>query len=221
MRIFIPLMAAVSIALPAAAQKTSPSSDDEKYIYLMGASMGRNIKMFDLSEREVALVKQGLEDALLTEDLQVDIAEYGPKMNDFVEQRNQRTAAREESASEAFLAKAAQQKGAIKTSSGLIYSETKAGTGSAPTATDNVKVHYHGTRADGSVFDSSRDRGEPVVFPLNGVIVCWTEALQRMKVGGQATIACPAELAYGNRGIPGTIKPGAALSFEVELLSIE
>jgi FKBP-type peptidyl-prolyl cis-trans isomerase len=221
MRIFIPLMAATFLALPAAAQPASPASDEEKYVYLMGASMGRNIKMFDLNEREVALVKQGLEDALLDRDLQVDIAEYGPKMNEFVEQRNLRTASREKSSSDEFLAKAEKTKGAIKTSSGLIFSETKAGTGPAPTATDNVKVHYHGTRTDGSVFDSSRDRGEPVVFPLNGVIVCWTEALQRMKVGGEATIACPADLAYGDRGIPGTIKPGAALSFEVELLSIE
>ena len=88
--------------------------------------------------------------------------------------------------------------------------------------TDTVTVHYTGTLRDGSVFDSSRDRGEPANFALNRVIPCWTEALQRMKVGGTATIVCPSDIAYGDRGAPGgKIKPGAALKFEVELISIE
>ncbi len=98
--------------------------------------------------------------------------------------------------------------------------EAQAGTGPNPSPTSQVKVHYHGTLRDGTVFDSSRDRGEPATFPVNGVIQCWTEALQMMKVGGQAAIVCPAEIAYGDRGM-GVIKPGAALRFEVELISIE
>ena len=93
-------------------------------------------------------------------------------------------------------------------------------TGAFPTASDTVKVHYHGTLRDGTVFDSSVDRGTPVDFPLNGVIPCWTEGVQKMKVGGKARLVCPASLAYGDRGAPPKIKPGAALVFDVELLGI-
>ena len=85
---------------------------------------------------------------------------------------------------------------------------------------DQVTVHYHGTLRDGTVFDSSVDRGEPTTFALNRVIQCWTEGLQRMKVGGKATLVCPAPIAYGDRGAGSLIKPGAALKFEVELLAI-
>ena len=89
-----------------------------------------------------------------------------------------------------------------------------------PTAADTVKVHYHGTLIDGSVFDSSVDRGTPATFPLNGVIKCWTEGLQKIKVGGKARLVCPADVAYGDRGSPPKIKPGSTLVFEVELLEI-
>jgi len=95
------------------------------------------------------------------------------------------------------------------------------GTGRSPRASDRVKVHYHGTFTDGRVFDSSIERGEPAVFPLSGVIPCWTQGLQQMKVGGKAKLTCPPELAYGARGAPPTIPPNATLIFEVELLDIE
>ena len=92
----------------------------------------------------------------------------------------------------------------------------------APAATDRVRVHYHGTFPDGKVFDSSVERGQPAVFPLNRVIPCWTQALQRMQVGSKVVIHCPAALAYRDRGAAdGLIEPGAALRFEVELLSVE
>ena len=90
-----------------------------------------------------------------------------------------------------------------------------------PKATDTVKVHYHGTLPNGKVFDSSRDRGEPATFPLNGVIKCWTEGVQLMKVGGKSKLVCPSDIAYGERGAGGAIPPGATLIFEVELLGIE
>src|SRR5262249_56091513 len=96
----------------------------------------------------------------------------------------------------------------------------KRGTGRAAAATDKVKVHYHGTLIDGTVFDSSLQRGEPATFPLNNVIPCWTQGVQMMKVGGKSRLICPAELAYGDRGAPPRIKPGATLVFEVELLEI-
>jgi FKBP-type peptidyl-prolyl cis-trans isomerase FkpA len=95
------------------------------------------------------------------------------------------------------------------------------GTGRSPTATDIVKVHYHGTFTDGQVFDSSVKRGEPATFPLNRVIPCWTQGLQQMKVGGKAKLTCPPALAYGESGAPPTIPPNSTLIFEVELLGIQ
>lgn len=123
--------------------------------------------------------------------------------------------------SRAFLKKMAATEGAKKTSSGLIYFELKKGSGKRPTVDDSVKVHYHGTLIEGKVFDSSVERGEPVSLPLTKVIPCWTEGLQKMRVGGKARLICPAELAYGNRGVGSLIPPGAALVFEIELLGIE
>lgn len=96
----------------------------------------------------------------------------------------------------------------------------QAGNGASPKATDTVKVHYRGTLADGKEFDSSYKRGQPASFPLNKVIPCWTEGLQKMQVGGKARLVCPPEQAYGGRGVPGAIPPNATLTFEVELLEI-
>ena len=109
---------------------------------------------------------------------------------------------------------------AVVTSSGLVYRSLKDGTGASPSASDKVKVHYRGTFPDGREFDSSYKRGEPIEFPLSGVIKCWTEGVQRMKVGGKAKLTCPASIAYGERGANGVIPPNATLLFEVELLGI-
>ena len=109
----------------------------------------------------------------------------------------------------------------VAAAGGLQVEQLREGSGASPTATDVVKVHYHGTFSDGRVFDSSVQRGEPASFPLNRVIPCWTQGLQQMKVGGKAKLTCPPELAYGERGAPPTIPPNATLTFEVELLGIE
>ena len=105
------------------------------------------------------------------------------------------------------------------TASGLVYTEVVAGSGASPGPSDMVVVHYHGTFPDGRVFDSSIQRGEPASFPLNRVIPCWTEALQKMRVGGKAKLVCPPEIAYGARG-GGPIPPNATLHFDVELIDI-
>jgi FKBP-type peptidyl-prolyl cis-trans isomerase FkpA len=108
----------------------------------------------------------------------------------------------------------------VTTPSGLVYQSLKDGSGAQPAATDTVKVHYRGTLADGREFDSSHKRGQPAEFPLNRVIPCWTEGVQRMKVGGKARLICPPAIAYGSRGAGGVIPPDATLQFEVELLDI-
>jgi FKBP-type peptidyl-prolyl cis-trans isomerase FkpA len=107
-----------------------------------------------------------------------------------------------------------------KTASGLVYKELRAGSGASPKATDNVTVNYRGTLTNGTEFDSSYKRNMPATFPLSGVIPCWTEGVQMMKVGGKAQLTCPAKIAYGDRGAPPLIGPGATLIFEVELLKI-
>jgi FKBP-type peptidyl-prolyl cis-trans isomerase FkpA len=104
--------------------------------------------------------------------------------------------------------------------SGVSIQHLTKGNGASPKATDTVKVHYRGTLTDGTEFDSSYKRGQPISFPLNRVIPCWTEGVQKMQVGGKAKLVCPGSTAYGSRGVPGTIPPNATLNFEVELLGI-
>ena len=123
-------------------------------------------------------------------------------------------------AQDATLAAAAKEAGAVVTSTGLVYRALKEGSGANPRATDTVKVHYKGTFPDGKEFDSSYSRGTPIEFPLGRVIPCWTEGVQRMKVGGKAKLTCPSAIAYGERGAGGVIPPNATLVFEVELLGV-
>ena len=119
------------------------------------------------------------------------------------------------------VAEAAKEPGAVVTSSGLVYRSLKDGTGPSPTAADTVKVHYRGTFPDGREFDSSYKRNEAIEFPLTGVIKCWTEGVQKMKVGGKAKLTCPPSIAYGERGAGSAVPPNATLVFEVELLGIK
>lgn len=123
-------------------------------------------------------------------------------------------------AQNAVTAAAAKEEGAVVTATGLVYRSLKDGTGASPKASDKVTVHYRGTFPDGREFDSSYKRGQPIDFPLSNVIACWTEGVQRIKVGGKAKLTCPAEIAYGARGAGGVIPPNATLVFEVELLGV-
>ena len=124
------------------------------------------------------------------------------------------------SAQNAVAEAAAKEAGAVVTKTGLVYRSLKDGNGASPTAADTVKVHYKGTFPDGKEFDSSYARGTPIEFPLGRVIACWTEGVQRMKVGGKAKLTCPSQIAYGERGAGGVIPPNATLLFEVELLGV-
>jgi len=213
----------VLLALTPSVRAAEPAlkTEDDKTLYAIGLAISRNLAQFNLTPAELDVVKEGLSDGALNKEKKVDLETYGPKIQQMQQARAAAAAETEKKASQAFLDKAAKEKGATKTASGLIYSEIKPGTGEQPKATDKVKVHYQGTLIDGTVFDSSVQRGQPVTFPLNGVIKCWTEGVQMMKVGGKSKLICPSDIAYGDRGSPPKIKPGSTLVFEVELLEIE
>ena len=205
-------------AAPAAA---AALSEDEKVIYALGAMLGqRAVEPLRLSEPELEILQKGVASTARGGEPEFPIEEYGPKLEAFMQARAAVVAEQEKQNSQAFLSGAAGEEGAAKMESGLVYRTIEPGQGASPAATDVVKVHYHGTLTDGTVFDSSRERGEPVEFPLNQVIPCWTEGVQKMKVGETAQLVCPSDIAYGDGGRPG-IPPGATLVFEVELIGIQ
>ena len=196
------------------------ATDEQKTLYAVGVAISQSMGSLSLSESELEIVKSGISDGALQRPPKVDMQVYGPKIAQFAQARAGVAAEKEKKAGAAFLAKAAAEPGVKKTASGALVKEIKAGSGASPKATDTVKVHYHGTLPDGTVFDSSVQRGQPATFPLNGVIKCWTEGVQEIKVGGKARLVCPSDIAYGDRGSPPKIKAGATLVFEVELLEI-
>jgi FKBP-type peptidyl-prolyl cis-trans isomerase FkpA len=211
--------AAVSEA-PPASEAAAFETEADKTLYALGVTIGRSLDRFALTPEELEVVKAGLSDVVLGREPAVDVQQYRTQIQELQTQRRDALAAEEKTASAAFLAAEAKAEGAESTESGLIFTEVVAGTGESPQATSIVKVHYHGALRDGTVFDSSVDRGEPAQFPLNRVIPCWTEGLQKMKVGGKARLVCPSDIAYGNRGAPPRIPGGAALAFDVELIEI-
>jgi len=196
------------------------ANDEQKSLYALGVAISQSLNDFALSESELEIVKSGLSDGVLKRTLKVDMQTYKPKIQQLVQSRAAVVAEKEKKAGAAFLAKAAAEPGVKKTASGAIVTVLREGKGPSPKAADTVKVHYQGTLVDGTVFDSSVQRGQPATFPLGNVIKCWTEGVQEIKVGGKSRLVCPSDIAYGDRGSPPAIKPGATLVFEVELLEI-
>ena len=201
-----------SVSVPAQLE-----TEDQKTLYALGLLLGRNIKTFALTPEELAIVKAGLSDAVTDTKPQIELEAYGPKVNELHEKRVASGSEDTQKKGQEFADNVAKEKDATKTASGIVIRTIAPGTGASPTAEDVVKVHYEGKLIDGKVFDSSV-RGEPAELPLNRVVPCWTEALQKMKKGEKAQVVCPSEVAYGNRGAPPDIPPGATLSFEIELL---
>jgi len=221
------LLAALGLVAPLLAQNAPDLKDPKQRLsYAIGTQMGASMREQGV-EVDPKVLAAGLADALegkpgLTEaEIKETMTEFRNQMMAKMQSKQQVDGVKNVKASEDFLTANAKKEGVKATASGLQYKILKTGTGKSPGAKDTVKVHYHGTLPDGTVFDSSVDRGEPVTFPVDGVIPGWTEALQLMKEGDKWQIAIPSKLAYGENGAPPKIGPNTALVFDVELLGIE
>jgi FKBP-type peptidyl-prolyl cis-trans isomerase FkpA len=195
-------------------------NDDSKTLYTLGIMIGRNLKPFNLTAAELNIVKAGLADEALGKKPQIEFEQFVPKVNQLRVKRMGAKAEEEKKKGKAFEEKAAAEPGAERTASGMIFKSLGGGSGETPKATDTVKVNYRGTLIDGTEFDSSYKRNQPTEFPLMSVIPCWTEGVQKMKVGEKARLVCPSNIAYGDGGRPPQIPGGSTLVFEIELLGI-
>jgi FKBP-type peptidyl-prolyl cis-trans isomerase FkpA len=225
-RLVMTLAAAATLAACGQSSQTAaPKTDEEKAIYSLGVILAKraSIADFQLTDQEMDLAKSGFADGARDKakfsDEEID--KLIPKLQELHTARSEAAMKKEKEAGTAFLAKAAAESGAKKLDNGLVYKAVKEGTGAQPTANDTVKVNYEGKFVDGKVFDSTDKHPDkaPSEFPLAGMIPCWTEGVQQMKVGGKAHIVCPPELAYGDQAQP-PMRAGATLVFEVELLDI-
>lgn len=213
-----PKPGAATTAAPAKSAETF-KTEEQKVLYVLGRWLSEQVSVFNLSAADLRFVQMGLKDAILGEKPKVEVGVYGPKLKDLAQARLKVKSDKEKQKAKEFLAKAAKEPGVQAFPSGLIYKEIRAGDGPNPKPEDTVKAHYHGTLIDGTVFDSSVQRGQPSEFTLQGVIKCWQEGIPKMKVGGKARLICPEDIAYGDRG-SGNIPPGATIVFDVELLDI-
>ena len=208
---------------------SSLSTDQEKFGYAIGVDIGKSLSQAQVKDDlDVVALVDGIEESLAGQEPRLDDEareKIKMEMSRRVQERQQaeRTAkaAAAKEAGEKFLAENGKRAGVKTTASGLQYEIVSEGTGAAPTAADKVTVHYKGMLTDGTEFDSSYSRGQPVTFPLGNVIPGWTEGLQLVKTGGKAKLFIPSTLAYGERGAGPKIGPNETLVFEVELVSVE
>jgi FKBP-type peptidyl-prolyl cis-trans isomerase len=201
--------------------KSQEMTQEQKISYALGANVGESFKTAGIQLVMENFV-QGLTDAMAGTNkfTPQEMEQIFALVNQQVQDHQSKGMDEEKAKGAAFLAENLKKEGVVATASGLQYKVVKMGTGPKPTATDQVKVHYHGTTIDGTVFDSSVQRGEPITFGLNQVIKGWTEGLQLMPVGSKFIFYIPSDLAYGDKGAGNAIKPGATLIFEVELFEI-
>lgn len=208
--------ATAATATPAGA----PMSEDDKVVFAIGEILSGSVKPFALNQHEMQLVQAGFAAGMHAKKTGVDVDSYRTKIQALLTARATTGMVKTKAAGKTYRDVAAAAKDTTTTTSGIVMTTIKAGIGASPGAEDEVKVHYEGKLIDGTVFDSSIKRGQPATFKLNGVVPCWTEALQHMSVGGKARLVCPPELAYGDRGAPPSIPGGSTLIFQVELLDI-
>jgi len=196
-------------------------TEEDKTFYAVGAMFGTRLKPLSLTEAELDALTYGLRESAKGVESKVDMVAYQGKIQELFQGRMAKQAETEKKVGIDFLENFVKKEGAQKTASGLAYKIIKPGSSKKPSATDTVEVHYHGTLIDGTVFDSSVERGKRVSFPLNRVIKGWTEGLQLIGEGGKIKLVIPSELAYGEHGAPPKIAGGATLVFEVELFSVK
>jgi FKBP-type peptidyl-prolyl cis-trans isomerase FkpA len=212
--------AAKARTTPTPAASAEPSTERQKILYAMGALLGRPVASLALPEEDLAWVRQGLSDSAAGRPLRVSPDSFGPQLSDFTKKRLAEVAALQKMKDAPFFDREAALPGTVRQPSGLLYRQTRAGTKPGPGEKGQVVVSYTGSLTDGTVFDTSRTLGRPVVFDLEKVIPCWQKALPLMKAGGQARVVCPAELAWGEIGHPPFVKPGATVVYDVELVDV-
>jgi FKBP-type peptidyl-prolyl cis-trans isomerase FklB len=196
------------------------STQMDSVSYSLGISVAKNLKSSGFDSIESHIIAQAFEDVFIHDESKISEEEANNIIQEYFVELSDKKSQKAIEEGQSFLEENAQKEGIITTSTGLQYEVLVEGNGAKPTPNDKVTVHYHGTLVDGTVFDSSVDRGEPATFPVNGVISGWVEALQLMNVGSKYKLFIPSNLAYGERGAGGVIGPNATLIFEVELLSI-
>lgn len=189
--------------------------------YSIGVNIAQNLKNQGITELNYEALSKAIADVLEKNELLISEKETGNIVGEYLKKAQEEKVEKNKAEGAKFLAENAKREGVISTASGLQYEILTEGTGPKPGASDKVKTHYHGTLLDGTVFDSSVDRGEAISFPVNGVIQGWQEALQLMPVGSKWKLYVPYDLAYGERGAGGAIAPFSTLIFEVELIAIE
>lgn len=223
-QLLFPMIAVALLTASCNAQDKSKSkgmtTQKDSLAYSLGVSIGNNLKSSNLDSIDVDLLAKGMKD-LFSGKPEITQEQADMAINMFMMQREKVKGEANLKVGQDFLEANKKKEGVKVTASGLQYVVMKEGTGPKPTLNDKVTTHYHGTLIDGTVFDSSVDRGQPASFPVSGVIPGWTEALQLMGVGSKWKLFVPANLAYGERGAGGKIGPNSTLIFEVELISID
>ena len=217
MRKIIVAIFIVLLAVPAFAS-SDPSTDEQKALYAIGVTIGRQLEFFAFTADELDYVQQGIADKANGKKVIAEPEAYGRQISELAQTRMKIAVDKEKGKSKDFIENAAKEKGAQKTESGLIYIPIKAGTGKQPKSTDMVKVHLIGSFIDGKEFNNTEKQpGQPVEIPLDKAFKCFSEGISKMKVGGKAKLVCPSEIAAGDMGSPPAIPGGATLVFVIEL----
>ena len=196
------------------------NTEMEKVSYSLGVNVAKSVKNQGLESIDSEAIAQAFTDVFEGNELKISEQESNVILQEYFGKLAQKAQSQNVEAGQNFLAENAKRDGVVTTATGLQYEVLTEGSGDSPKETDQVTVHYHGTLIDGTVFDSSVERGQPATFPVNGVIPGWVEALQLMNPGAKFKLFIPSNLAYGERGAGGAIGPNATLIFEVELISI-